>query len=118
MTSDIERKLKYGNDTVKLATYNAITNKTLTDASKLPNIGDFMWYISDIFTMGVQYGGRVEMCVKLTDGTFWDNSTSSYNYSAFAVYAVARGVKIEDYDALSLANTAVNLDNAIRQWTW
>jgi len=101
MTSDIERKLKYGNDTVKLATYNAITNKTLTDASKLPNIGDFMWYISDIFTMGVQYGGRVEMCVKLTDGTFWDNSTQplSFNYTAFAVYAKARGVKIEDYDA-------------------
>lgn len=70
MTSDIERKLKYGSDEVKLATYNAITNKTLTDATKLPNIGDFMWYISDIFTMGVQYGGRVEMCNYLTNGTY------------------------------------------------
>ena len=108
MTSDIERKLKYGSDLVKLETYNIITNRTLTDISKLPNIGDFMWYISDIFTMGVQYGGRVEMCEKLTNGTFWDNVTSRYNYTAYAIYASARGVKIEDYDAESLANTTIS----------
>ena len=24
--------------------------------------GDFMFYIADIFTMGVQYGGRKELC--------------------------------------------------------
>jgi len=76
MTADIERNLRFGDDKLKLATYNAITNKTLTDATKLPNIGDFMWYISDIFTMGVQYGGRVEMCNKLVDGSMWDNTTS------------------------------------------
>jgi len=26
------------------------------------NPGDFMFYLADIFTIGVQYGGRIELC--------------------------------------------------------
>ncbi len=24
--------------------------------------GDLMWYIADTFTLGVQYGGRIDLC--------------------------------------------------------
>ena len=97
-----------------------ITNSTppLADVSALPNIGDFMWYVSDIFTMGVQYGGRTDLCARL-NSTFFSNVTSGeFNYTAFGEYATMKNVFIEDYDARSLAKTTLNTTNAIRQWTW
>jgi len=75
MTAVIERTLRFGNSTSKLSLYNSITFKTLTDVAQLPDIGDIMWYISDIFTMGVQYGGRTEMCSILTNGTIYNTTT-------------------------------------------
>jgi hypothetical protein len=87
ITSDIERKLKYGNDSLKLETFNTITNQALTNVAEIPNIGDVMWYISDIFTMGVQYGGRVEMCNFLTNDTWYNTTSMEFNYKEFAIYA-------------------------------
>lgn len=117
MTNDIERKIKYGNDTLKLSTYNTITGKTLTNVADLPNIGDIMWYISDIFTMGVQYGHRTELCDFLMNGTWYNNETMEFNYANFTSYAASKA-KIDEYDAKMLANSVVSNTNIIRQWTW
>ena len=118
MTSDIERTLKFGEDELKLLLFNNITNNSLTNATEIPNVGDFMWYIADIFALGVEFGGRVEMCNLLTNGTFYDLKTGIYNYTAFSEYAKVRGVMIEDYDAVSLSNSIVQNNHIARQWTW
>ena len=34
------------------------------------NHGDFMFYIADIFTLGVQYGQRTELCKMLVSEEF------------------------------------------------
>jgi len=109
MTSDIERKLKFGGDQLRLDTFNNITNRTITTTSDLPNLGDFMWYISDIFTMGVQYGGRVEMCNFLTNGSWYSNETMIYDYTAFSTYA-AKKANLDEYDARVLSNSIVQND--------
>jgi len=57
VTADIERVLSHG-------TAENITDLFDLFNNKNPNInhGDFMWFISDVFTMGVQYGHRKDMC--------------------------------------------------------
>jgi len=47
------------------------------------NTGDFFWYMSDIYTMGVQYGKRTELCEMIAanaNGTQDEQLTASYNY--------------------------------------
>ena len=117
MTADIERNLKYGTDKQKLEIFNTVTGKNLTNAADIPNIGDIMWYVSDIFTMGVQYGGRVEMCNFLTNGTWFNTTTMLYDYKAFSIYA-GKKAQIDEYDALNLAKTDATTTNVFRQWTW
>ena len=91
-----------------------ITKKIESDASKLPHVGDFMWYISDVFTMGVQYSKRTEMCEILTNGTIYNETTGLYNYYAFGDFALAKGVSIEDYERVFLSNTTLNKLNSSR----
>jgi len=91
-----------------------ITKKIVSDASTLPLVGDFMWYISDIFTMGVQYGGRTEMCELMTNGTIFNKTTGLYNYYAFGDFALKKGVSIEEYERVSLSNTTLNTLNSSR----
>jgi len=75
LTADIERKLMFGNSIEKLAVFNEVTQSSITMLEDLPNIGDIMWWLSDVFTMGVQYGGRTKMCTSLMDDT-WYNATA------------------------------------------
>jgi hypothetical protein len=71
-----------------------------------------MWYVSDIYTMGVQYGLRTELCDFLTNSTWYANGT--YNYAEFAKYAIKKA-EIDDYDAVELAKTDIlSPPNAIR----
>ena len=76
-----------------------------------------MWYVSDIFTMGVQYGGRVEMCNFLTNGTWFNTTTMLYDYKAFSIYA-GKKAQIDEYDALVLGKTDATNTSIVRQWTW
>ena len=85
-----------------------LTQKIESDASKLPHVGDFMWYLSDIFTMGVQYGGRTGMCELLTNGTIYNKTTGIYNFYAFGDFALSEKVSIEDYERVWLSNTTLN----------
>lgn len=118
LTADLERKYRFGTHAQKCTYYNMITGKIESDASKLPHVGDFMWYVSDIFTMGVQYGGRTAMCELLTNGTIYNKTTDLYNFYAFGAFALSEGVSIEDYERVSLSNTTLNTLNSSRQWTW
>lgn len=57
MTYNVERNLTFASEAERNAVYSIFGNKNLNI-----NLGDFMWYLSDVFTMGVQYGGRIAMC--------------------------------------------------------
>jgi len=65
ITSDIDNVFLKGtlNDKLFLLNRFAVINPDITH-------GDFMWYLADMFTMGVQYGGRTEMCSLLTSKDF------------------------------------------------
>lgn len=72
-----------------------------------------MFFIADIFTMGVQYGTRTEMCDTITSEEF-----QSDPWNQFAKYASMKGVTIDEYDAKSLTNTTYDASKNIRQWTY
>ena len=72
-----------------------------------------MFYIADIFTMGVQYGLRTELCDMLTSAAFKEDP-----WSNLGKYADSRNVHVQDYDAYLLANTTYDMYKNIRQWTY
>lgn len=78
------------------------------------NIGDFFWYLSDVFTMGVQYGRRTAMCNLFANST-WN---MTYPVEGLHALAVSYGVTVDQYDAVKLSNTTYDVNKNIRQWTW
>ena len=64
--------------------------------------------------MGVQYGSRVDMCEKLTAAA----GSQDTLMQAVADRAVAGGITYDQYDAVSLSNTKIDTNNALRQWTY
>lgn len=75
--------------------------------------GDFMWFVSDIFTMGVQYGTRTMMC-----DLFKSSEFNKDTMQGLADYATKLKVHVQDYDADSLSNTTIDIQKNIRQWTY
>ena len=75
---------------------------------------DFFFYYGDIFVMGVQYGSRVEMCEQLTEAA----GSSETLMQAVADRAVAGGITYSQYDAVSLSDTTIDTNNALRQWSY
>lgn len=75
--------------------------------------GDFMFFVADIFTMGVQYGTRTAMCQLLTSSKF-----AADPLGQLAAFANTKGVAVEDYDAVSLAKTKIDTKRIVRQWTY
>ena len=75
---------------------------------------DFMWFISDIFTMGVQYGQRSYLC-NILEHEWFDIApiqiVANLAKDAFHVDA-------EFYDAQALSNTTVDFEKNGRQWSW
>ena len=61
--------------------------------------------------MGVQYGSRVDMCEKLTAAA----GSQDTLMQAVADRAVAGGITYDQYDAVSLSNTKIDTNNALRQ---
>ena len=72
-----------------------------------------MFFIADIFTMGVQYGQRTQLCDMLTSDSFKEDP-----FGNLAIYAGIKGVAVSDYDASILKNTTYDLNKNIRQWTF
>ena len=77
--------------------------------------GDFMWYIADLFTLGVQYGGRTELCNIFTSIAA---SNMSLQLSVVKQYGDKKGTTLDQYDRVSLSNTKMNYQDNMRQWTW
>ena len=72
-----------------------------------------MFFIADIFTMGVQYGTRTLLCNEITSDSFNEDP-----WGNLAIYANIKGVKVSDYDAFMLTNTTYDINKNIRQWTY
>lgn len=76
---------------------------------------DFMFYIADIFTLGVQYGGRTEICQLLTSIA---SSDMKLQLPVLLQFAVKNKVSLAQYDRNALKTTTVNFKDNMRQWTW
>jgi hypothetical protein len=76
---------------------------------------EFFFYLADVFTIGVQYGGRTQLCDML-------QSISSESFlnqlRALKSYADSKGVLLYQYDSSSLRNTSIDFNNNARQWTY
>lgn len=59
--------------------------------------GDFMFFIADIITMGVQYGSRTTMCANLTSA-----DAKADRVANLAKYGKSKGLTAGQYDASSL----------------
>lgn len=77
--------------------------------------GDFMFYVADSFTLGVQYGGRTELCDIFTSIS---NSDMKLQVPVLKQYADKHGVTLNQYDRVALSNTKMNGQDNMRQWTW
>jgi pimeloyl-ACP methyl ester carboxylesterase len=103
---------------------NAITDK-LTPADKefvhgvFDSAGvdnsDIMWYIADTFTLGVQYGGRIDLCDIFMS---MEGADMKLQVPVVKQYADNHGVTLNQYDRIALSNTAMNYQDNMRQWTW
>lgn len=56
-----------------------------------------MFFIADIFTMGVQYGTRTEMCALITSEDFQSDPLEN-----LAAYGFSKGLSVAQYDAIAL----------------
>lgn len=108
LTVQIENIVKGDNETEKQSLFTTFNNN-----NKDIVIGDFMFFVADIFTMGVQYGHRIEMCELLESDDFNQDPLAG-----LAKYAEESGVRVSDYDAESLKNTTFDINKNIRQWTY
>jgi len=109
VTQDIERVLLFNSTAEKNAMYDMFGN-----TNYLIDRRDFMWFISDIFTMGVQYGNRTYMCDILEHE--WFDIAPIQIVANLAKDAFR--VKPEEYDSDKLMNTTIDTTKNGRQWTW
>ena len=74
--------------------------------------GDFWFYFADIFVSQVQYGTRVAMCQTLT------SNNGSQDALMSAVVGLAKNMNYKQYDSNYLSNTAIDINDSSRQWTY
>ena len=79
------------------------------------DFGDFMFYIADIFTESVQYGGREDLCNVLAS---LQGTDMKQQLPVLRQYGSQKGVNIADYDRANLKATTIDVNKSGRQWTW
>ena len=103
---------------------NALTNKLTpedkqfiydTFNSEGVDNGDFMFYIADTFTLGVQYGARSELCEIFMSVAHMD---MKLQLPVLKQYGDKKGTTLNQYDRTSLRNITVNGKDNMRQWSW
>jgi len=109
VTADIERVLLHGSTADIHNIYDMFGNTNYNIDHR-----DFMWFISDIFTMGVQYGRRQYLCTVLEHE--WFDVAPMQIVANLAKDAFH--VEADFYDADALANTTVDFEKNGRQWSW
>lgn len=77
--------------------------------------GDFMFYLADVFTLGVQYGGRSTLCDMLTSIA---SSPMNLQLPVVKQYADKNNVSLRQYDRNALKDIKMNYEDNMRQWTW
>ena len=107
-TREIDHIIESGTPEEIQAMYKALGNH-------IPNIeyGDFMYYVADIFTGGVQGGRRTSMCDRITSDAF-----KSDIINQTGLLAKDYGMNADDYAASSIANTTVDMYKNMRQWAY
>ena len=81
------------------------------------NQKDFFWFLSDIYTTGVQYGDRTNLCAML-QGQYDQNMPMLDQLTEVAAYGKAKGLNYYQYDANSLQDTTIDINSNLRQWTY
>ena len=76
---------------------------------------DFFWFLSDIYTMGVQYGDRTGLCDMLIANK---NEVIDLQLFEVAEYGRSKGISYYQYDAKSLQNETIDINSNLRQWTY
>ena len=83
-------------------------------AFELPDEGmrldEFMWFVSDIFTISVQYGNRMELC------DYLKQIAPTATYENLATWAKGKGVVISDYLSSVASDTTIDANKNMRQW--
>lgn len=77
--------------------------------------GDFMFYVADTFTLGVQYGGRSDLCDIFSSIV---GNDMKLQLPVLKQYADQHGVTLNQYDRVALSNIKMNGQDNMRQWTW
>lgn len=75
---------------------------------------EFFFFLADIFVTGVQYGNRNGMCEILEA----NSGSIGTLMQAVADLATSEGVAYDGYDAVTLSNTEIDVNNSSRQWTY
>lgn len=99
------------------------TNEQMTadicDIFEIPvdhlNKHDFFFYLADIYTLGVQYGNRTYLCDFLMENSGYDMLTQ---LRAVAKFGKNSGMYYDQYDAVALQDTTIDIDLNLRQWTY
>ena len=114
VTADIERTIRV-NDSRRDNLTKALNG--LSYNGFFPNVGDYMYYVADIWATGIQYGNRTDICdMVLSDD--WKNDPEK-RIKLLHDFAFKKGVSIHDYDASdNVKNILLRSDIFIRQWTW
>jgi len=115
VTGDIERIIQT-NDERRNNLTNALNG--MSWHGSFPDIGDYMYYVADIWATGVQYGHRIEICDMVLSEDWKTNATKRIELlHDFAWNNVS--VHLSGYDVTSIiGRTPVSTSTFIRQWTW
>lgn len=73
-------------------------------------LDEFMWFVSDIFTISVQYGNRMELC------DYLKQIAPTATYENLATWAKGKGVAISDYLSSVASDTTIDASKNMRQW--
>jgi hypothetical protein len=83
-----------------------------------PDIGDYMYYVADIWATGVQYGHRVELCNMVMSDDWKNDPVKRIKLLHDFAYTTV-GVFVDGYDvSATLTDTLMLPDRSVRQWTW
>lgn len=76
---------------------------------------DFFFYLADIYTIGVQYGRRTQLCDMLMGNAM---QKTDDQLAAVANFGLESRLDYYQYYSTSLRNTTIDFDKSSRQWTY
>lgn len=105
----IERALIFNSTADKAAIYEMFNNTNMDIDRR-----DFMFFIADIFAVGVEYGMREYTCKVLESDFYKENAIDLVAFLARDGFNIG----VENYDADKLSNTTLDVNKHHRQYLW